>query len=105
MTTEEPVEGQNPPSDAPWSWPPFRRLAEAHVLHAVGDGMVAVALANTLFVAVLLGEARDKVALYLALTMAPFAVLSPLVGPWLDRGPVHTGWRSSSPPAGAPFLR
>lgn len=55
------------------------------VLHAAGDGMVAVALANTLFFAVPLGEARDKVALYLALTMAPFAVLSPLVGPWLDR--------------------
>ncbi len=47
--------------------------------------MVAVALANTLFFAVPIGEARDKVGLYLALTMAPFAVLSPLVGPWLDR--------------------
>ena len=55
------------------------------MLHAAGDGMVAVALANTLFFAVPLGEARDKVALYLALTMAPFAVLSPLLGPWLDR--------------------
>ncbi len=47
--------------------------------------MVAVALANTLFFAVPIGEARDKVGLYLALTMAPFAALSPLVGPWLDR--------------------
>lgn len=47
--------------------------------------MVAVALANTLFFSVPLGEARDKVALYLTVTMAPFAVLSPLVGPWLDR--------------------
>ncbi len=64
---------------------PFRRLAEVQVLHAAGDGMVAVALANTLFFAVPIGEARDKVGLYLALTMAPFAVLSPLVGPWLDR--------------------
>ena len=54
-------------------------------MHAAGDGMVAVALANTLFFAVPLGEARDKVALYLAITMAPFAVLSPLLGPWLDR--------------------
>ncbi len=64
---------------------PFRRLAEVQLLHAAGDGMVAVALANTLFFAVPIGEARDKVGLYLALTMAPFAVLSPLVGPWLDR--------------------
>ena len=74
-------------ADRPWSWGPFRRLAEVQILHAAGDGMVAVALANTLFFAVPVGEARDKVALYLALTMAPFAVLSPLVGPWLDRRP------------------
>lgn len=74
-------------TDPPWSWLPFRRLAAAQVAHAAGDGMVAVALANTLFFAVPLGEARDKVALYLALTMAPFAVLSPVVGPWLDRRP------------------
>ena len=85
MTTEE--DGGTAPVTprGPWSWRPFRRLAGVQVLHAVGDGMVAVALANTLFFAVPLGEARDKVALYLALTMAPFSVLSPLVGPWLDR--------------------
>ncbi len=73
------------PHDSPWAWAPFRRLAMAQVLHALGDAIVAIALANTLFFSVPLGEARDKVALYLALTMAPFAVLSPLVGPWLDR--------------------
>ncbi|MDQ6727591.1 MAG: MFS transporter [Actinomycetota bacterium] len=56
-------------------------------LHAAGDAIVTVALANTLFFALPLGEARDRVGLYLALTMAPFAVLSPLVGPWLDRRP------------------
>ncbi len=59
----------------------------AQVLHALGDAIVAIALANTLFFSVPVGEARDKVALYLALTMAPFAILSPLVGPWLDRRP------------------
>jgi MFS family permease len=63
----------------------FQRLALVQALHGVGDAMVAVALANTLFFAVPLGEARDKVGLYLLLTMTPFAVLSPLVGPWLDR--------------------
>ncbi len=71
--------------DSPWAWAPFRRLAMAQVLHSLGDAIVAIALANTLFFSVPLGEARDKVGLYLALTMAPFAVLSPLVGPWLDR--------------------
>ncbi|MDQ4089099.1 MAG: MFS transporter [Actinomycetota bacterium] len=73
--------------ESPWAWNPFRQLAMAQVLHALGDAVVAIALANTLFFSVPVGEARDKVALYLALTMAPFAVLSPLVGPWLDRRP------------------
>ena len=68
--------------------PPFASLAHAQVAHSAGDAMVAVALADTLFFSVPLGEARGQVALYLALTMAPFALLSPLVGPWLDR---HTG--------------
>ncbi len=63
----------------------FQRLAVVQAMHGVGDAMVAVALANTLFFNVPIGEARDKVGLYLALTMTPFAVLSPLVGPWLDR--------------------
>ena len=71
----------------PWSWRPFRLLAQAQAAHAAADGMVAVALSSTLFFSVPLGEARAKVALYLAITMAPFAVLSPLVGPWLDRRP------------------
>ncbi|HVT78690.1 MAG TPA: MFS transporter [Acidimicrobiales bacterium] len=63
----------------------FRRLVAVQALHAAGDAMVAVALANTLFFNVPVGEARDKVGLYLLLTMTPFAVLSPLVGPALDR--------------------
>lgn len=63
------------------AWPPFRRLTEVQFAHAAA----AVALANTLLFAIPVGEARDKVALYLAMTMAPFALLSPLVGPLLDR--------------------
>jgi hypothetical protein len=67
------------------TWRPFRRLAETQAAHAGGDVLVAVALADTVFFSLPLGEARAKVALYLALTMAPFAVLSPLVGTWIDR--------------------
>ena len=75
-----------PRRDAPGRpWRPFRLLAITQAAHAAGDVLVAVALADTLFFSVPLGEARGKVVLYLALTMAPFAVLSPLVGPWLDR--------------------
>ena len=47
--------------------------------------MVAVALANTLFFSVPTGEARGRVALYLLITMAPFAVMAPIIGPLLDR--------------------
>ena len=47
--------------------------------------MVAVALANTLFFSVPTGEARGRVALYLLITMAPFAVMAPVIGPLLDR--------------------
>src|ERR1700751_1723593 len=46
---------------------------------------MAVALANTLFFAAAAGESKDKVALYLLITIAPFAVVAPLIGPALDR--------------------
>jgi hypothetical protein len=58
-----------------------------HALHAAGDALVAVALAGTLFFSVPLGEARSRVALYLLLTMLPFALLVPVAGPLLDRFP------------------
>lgn len=48
-----------------------------------------MALAGTLFFSIPIGEARDKVSLYLLLTMTPFALVSPVVGPLLDR------WRGS----------
>jgi hypothetical protein len=80
---------RRPPGQAPGSAdggsPPFRRLSWVQVAHAGGDALVAVALADTLFFSVPLGQARDKVGLYLALTMAPFAVLAPVVGPLIDR--------------------
>ncbi|MGH8968429.1 MAG: MFS transporter [Actinomycetes bacterium] len=61
------------------------RLIELHGVNTFGDAMVAVALANTLFFSVPTGEARGRVALYLLITMAPFAVMAPIVGPLLDR--------------------
>ena len=56
-----------------------------HALSSAGDTLVAIALSGTLFFSVTTGEARSKVALYLLLTMAPFAVLSPVIGPFIDR--------------------
>jgi MFS family permease len=61
------------------------RLIELHGVNTAGDALVAVALANTLFFAVPTGEARGRVALYLLITMAPFAVMAPVLGPLLDR--------------------
>jgi MFS family permease len=61
------------------------RLIELHGLNTFGDAMITIALANTLFFSVPIGEARGRVALYLLITMAPFALMAPVVGPLLDR--------------------
>jgi MFS family permease len=60
-------------------------LVELCALNAAADAFVAVALANTVFFNVPLGEARGHVGLYLLVTMAPFALLAPVIGPLLDR--------------------
>ncbi len=60
------------------------RLIELHAFNAGGDASVAVALAGTIFFAQP-GEARGQVALFLGLTMLPFALVAPLLGPLLDR--------------------
>ncbi|HET7530350.1 MAG TPA: hypothetical protein VFJ98_05260 [Mycobacteriales bacterium] len=61
------------------------RLVEAHALQAAGDAVITVALAGSLFFSVPTGQARTRVALYLLVTMAPFAVVAPVLGPLLDR--------------------
>src|SRR3954451_6928287 len=61
------------------------KLIELHGVNTMGDAMIAVSLANTLFFSVPTGEARGRVALYLLITMAPFAVMAPVIGPLLDR--------------------
>jgi hypothetical protein len=64
---------------------PFGRLALTHALGMAGDALVTLALAGSLFFSISPGAARGRVALYLLLTMAPFAVVAPLIGPLLDR--------------------
>jgi MFS family permease len=63
---------------------PLDRLAWVHAVSGMGDALVAVALAGTLFFAVPVAAARPRVALYLLLTVAPFAVVAPLLGRLLD---------------------
>lgn len=60
-------------------------LTYATMLTFAVDASVAVALANTLFFAAATAESKVNVALYLAITVAPFAVVAPVIGPLLDR--------------------
>ena len=71
---------------------PFARLARAHVLVAAGDALVTIALANSLFFDLDPNDARWKVFLYLALTMAPLAIVTPFIGPALDRSVGGRRW-------------
>jgi hypothetical protein len=64
---------------------PFGRLALTHVLMTAGDTLFAVSLAGSLFFSISPTAAQDKVLLYLVLTMAPFAVVAPALGPLIDR--------------------
>lgn len=63
------------------------KLIELHAVNSAGDMLITVALASTVFFSVPTNEARGRVALYLAVTLAPFALLAPVVGPLLDRVP------------------
>lgn len=61
------------------------RLIELHAVNGAGDAAVAISLAGTLFFQVPTDQARGQVALFLGLTMLPFAIVAPLLGPVLDR--------------------
>ena len=61
------------------------QLLWVNALHMAGDAMIAVSLSGTLFFAATTDAQRSNVALYLLVTMAPFAIVAPVVGPLLDR--------------------
>ena len=60
-------------------------LIETHAVQAAGDATIAVALAGSLFFSVSPAAARSKIGLYLLITMLPFVVIAPILGPLLDR--------------------
>lgn len=70
---------------APPRPPTFARLTRTHALAMGGDTAVTLALAGSLFFSISPTAARGRVALSLVLTMAPFAVVAPLLGPAIDR--------------------
>ena len=65
--------------------PPFAHLAWTNALSPAADAFFTVSLAGSLFFNVSVGAARPRVVVYLLLTLAPFVVLAPLVGPLIDR--------------------
>ena len=71
---------------------PFTRLARTHAAAVAGDTLIALALAGSLFFSIDPSAARGKIALYLALTMAPFSIVAPFIGPTLDRAKGGRRW-------------
>lgn len=99
---EEEDEEQLEPARHHWFWRllwfatrPVRRawssddtlddFALVHMTSAMGDAFFAIAMADSVFFSVPVGQARTKVAVYLLLTVAPLAVAAPLLVPLLDR--------------------
>jgi MFS family permease len=61
------------------------RLIWAQVLSFAGDAMITVALAGTAFFSAAHSQQKVNVLGYLLITMVPFALIAPLIGPALDR--------------------
>jgi MFS family permease len=80
------------------------RLIYMHVFNTAGDAAVAISLAGSLFFQVPSGEARGQVALFLGLTMLPFAIVAPLIGPFLDRFSHGRRWAIGATMAVRAFL-
>ncbi len=63
----------------------FSYLLELTAAGGFGDAFVAIALAGSLFFSTSVAEARSRAAFALIITIAPYAILAPLIGPLLDR--------------------
>jgi MFS family permease len=60
-------------------------LIELSIAGGIGDAFVLISLAGTLFFNSSAEQARGRAAFALIVTIAPYAILAPLVGPMLDR--------------------
>ena len=65
----------------------FQRLARTHALMAMGDAAMFGALAGSVLFNLSPDAQRPKVLLYLLVSVAPFAVVAPAIGPTVDRIP------------------
>lgn len=70
-----------------WFLGPARlsRLTITHCAHSAAEAFFTVSMAGSIFFSVSADAARPRVLLFLVLTLAPFLVMAPLVGPVVDR--------------------
>ena len=64
---------------------PFARLVYAQATSACGDACILVSMAGSIFFSSPTSAARGKVLLFLLITMTPFVIVAPVLGPALDR--------------------
>ncbi len=64
---------------------PIGRLSLVQSAMLGGDTLVTISLAGSLFFSISPSAADHQVLLYLLFTLAPFAIVSPLLGPLIDR--------------------
>jgi hypothetical protein len=63
---------------------PFARLVYAQAAGACGDASILVSMAGSIFFSSPTSAARGKVLLFLLITMTPFVIIAPVLGPALD---------------------
>ncbi|MEO7752949.1 MAG: MFS transporter [Terracoccus sp.] len=80
------------------------RLTELHASHAAGDAAMMLALAGTLFFNPQTAQVRGQVAWFLLLTMVPFTLVAPFIGPLLDRFRHGRRWAIGTTMATRAFL-
>ena len=80
------------------------RMTELHASHTAGDAAMMLALAGIFFFNPQTAEARSQVAVFLLLTMIPFTLVAPFVGPLLDRFSHGRRWAIGTTMATRAFL-
>jgi hypothetical protein len=63
----------------------LRWLTAMHSLHSAAETFFTVSMAGSIFFSVSPDAARTRVLVFLVITLAPFLVMAPLVGPVIDR--------------------
>ncbi len=81
------------------------RLIQVHAFSSAGDAAVAIGLAGTVFFSAASGDAaRSSVLLFLLLTMVPFSLVAPFIGPLLDHFSRGRRWAIGATLAARAFL-